>query len=440
MEVEGAYANLVVDRLLREAPLDQKERSLFTELVYGTLRWRKTVDWVLAPLVRAGLEELTPWIRNLLRLSAYQLLFLDRIPPSAAGSEAVKLAYRYGHRGVAGLVNGVLRSLSRQGREWQPPHAEEDPVAHLAVRCSHPEWMVERWLTRYGFAGAEALCLSNNQPAPFWVRANTLKQPPAELAGELRSCGVEVEPSRLAEEGLKLDGDVNFAALPAHREGRFYIQDESSMLAARALAPRPGMRVVDACAGPGGKTTHIAQLMEDVGEIRAFDVHEHKLSLVNVNCRRLGVTCVTTELKDAVTLPGPLAGWADRVLVDAPCSGLGVLRRRPDLRWRKDPAEIAQLSQLQRSILQAAARCLKPGGVLVYSTCTLEPEENEEVVEWAVRHAGLRLDDLSPHLDAPGWTEEDRRLLRRGYLTLLPHVHGTDGFFIARLRREQEKT
>lgn len=434
VEVEGAYANLVLDQLLREAPLNALERSLLTELVYGTLRRRNTVDWALERLVKPGLDSLTPWIRNLLRLSAYQLLFLDRIPAAAVCNEGTKLAHRYGHRGVAGLVNGVLRNLARQGGNLPFPAVGDDPVKHLAVCCSHPEWIVRRWIGRYGLEDTRSLCQVNNQPAPHWVRTNTLMQTPEELAELLTQRGLEVHRSRLVDEGLRLTGDINYSEIPAHREGRFYIQDESSMLVAHALAPEPGARVIDACAGPGGKTTHIAQLMKDRGEILAFDVHQHKLTLLEASCRRLGIKCVKVEINDARRLPGELEGWADLVLVDAPCSGLGVLRRRPDLRWRKSPEEIGRLSQLQKEILLAAASSLRPGGVLVYSTCTLEPEENEDVVEWAAEKHGLRLEDLNPYLGGKGWSEEDRQKMRRGYLYLLPHVHGTDGFFISRLR------
>lgn len=435
VEVEGAYANLVLDRLLREAPINALERSLLTELVYGTLRWRNTIDWALERLVKKGVEGLTPWMRNLLRLSAYQLLFLDRIPPAAVCNEGTKLAHRYGHRGVAGLVNGVLRNLSRQGKELPFPRPEDDPVKHLAVRWSHPEWMVERWLKRYGFSAARSLCQVNNQPAPHWVRANTLRQDTDELARLLELQGLKVGRSGRVEEGLKLCGEISYADMAAHREGRFYIQDESSMLVAHALAPLAGSRVVDACAGPGGKTSHFAQLMRDSGEIRAFDIHRHKLALVESTCRRLGISCVKTEVLDARSLPGGLAGWADQVLVDAPCSGLGVIRRRPDLRWRKNADEVKELSVLQKDILSAASSCVRPGGALVYSTCTLEPEENEDVVNWLTGRTGFYLEDLNPYLPGEGWTEEDRRLMKRGYLTLLPHVHGSDGFFIARLRR-----
>ncbi|NPV91399.1 MAG: 16S rRNA (cytosine(967)-C(5))-methyltransferase RsmB [Firmicutes bacterium] len=435
VEVEGAYANLVLDRVLREAPINRLDRSLLTELVYGTLRWRNRLDWVLGRVVRTRLEDLTPWIRNILRLGAYQLLFLDRIPASAVCDEGVKLAYRYGHRGVAGLVNGVLRNLARQGREIELPDPGDDPAKHLAVAYSHPEWMVDRWLRRYGFEETRRLCEADNRPAPQWVRVNTLKLSPLELAEKLKPMGIEAYPGRLVEESLCLVGEINYTELELHQAGYFYVQDQSSMLVAHTVDPSEGQRVVDACAGPGGKTSHIAQLMKNTGEILAFDIHQHKLGLVEANCRRMGVSSVSTRVMDARQLPGELAGWADHVLVDAPCSGLGVLARRPDLRWRRDPEAMKQLPALQKELVRAASGCLKPGGTLVYSTCTLEPEENEEVVEWAVENCGLLLDDLEPHLGKGEWSEEDRRKMRGGFIYLFPHIHGTDGFFISRLRR-----
>jgi 16S rRNA (cytosine967-C5)-methyltransferase len=334
-------------------------------------------------------------------------------------------------------VNGVLRNLARREKEIELPDPSEDPVKYLAIAGSHPGWMVGRWLERYGFQETLALCEANNRPAPQWVRANTLKQSPDELAEALSRMGIESHPSRLVEEGLRLEGQVNYSEMEIHRSGCFYIQDESSMLVAHAMGPGEGQRVVDACAGPGGKTSHLAQLMKNSGEIRALDLHQHKLALVEANCRRLGVTNVSTQALDARQLPGDLAGWADCVLVDAPCSGLGVLRRRPDLRWRREPDAVRQLPELQKELVRAAAGCLKPGGTLIYSTCTLEPEENEEVAGWAVKYCGLRPDTLEPYLGKGDWSGEDRRKMSGGDISLFPHRHGTDGFFISRLRRPE---
>jgi 16S rRNA (cytosine967-C5)-methyltransferase len=448
VEVEGAYANLVLDQLLREVPFAKSDRSFLTELVYGTLRWRGTVDWILNQVVRSGLDRLTPWIRNILRLGVYQLLFMNKIPPSAVCNEGTNLAKRYGHQGVARLVNGVLRSVARRGQDWEYPDPQEKPVEHIAARYSHPEWMVERWLKRYGQEETIALCLANNQPAVNSIRTNTLRLSVEELIQRLQTEGVEVEASRLIPEGLRLKRLSAYTSLAAFGQGLFQVQDESSMLAGYGLGPLPGTRVIDACAAPGGKTTHLAQLMKNQGEILAFDLHGHKIGLVQENCRRLGVNIVRTSVMDARELPGLWSGWADFVLVDAPCSGLGVLRRRPDARWHKNPGQIRELASLQSQILTAASQCLRPGGTLLYSTCTLEPEENEGIVRHFLaagtdilsslnKPGKYCLEDLSQFLPFIPWREEDRNQIEKGYLTLLPHIHGTDGFFLARLRREK---
>ncbi len=437
VEVEGAYANLVLDQLLREASFSKLDRAFLTELVYGTLRWQKTVDWVLNQVIHAGITGLTPWIRNILRLGVYQLLFMDKIPVSAVCNEGTNLAKRYGHQGVARLVNGVLRNVARHDQNWEYPDPREAPVEHLAIRYSHPEWMVKRWLDRYGFADTLALCKANNSAAPNSIRTNTLRTTPAKLTEQLEQEGALVEKSALVPEGLILKRVSAYGDLKAMEQGLFQVQDESSMLAGYGLKPFPGARVIDACAGPGGKTTHLAQFMENRGEIIALDIHEHKVKLISENCRRLGIDIVQTYRQDAKDLPGLWEGWADFVLVDAPCSGLGVLRRRPDARWHKSMEQIEELATLQQQILQAASRCVKPGGVLLYSTCTLEPEENEDQVNrfLSENQVQFKLEDLSGYLPFVPKRPEEREQIKKGFLTLLPHIYGTDGFFLARLRR-----
>lgn len=439
VEVEGAYANLVLDQLLREASFSKLDRAFITEMVYGTLRWQKTVDWVLGQVLHTGIAGLTPWIRNILRLGTYQLLFMDRIPVSAVCNEGTNLAKRYGHQGVARLVNGVLRNVARHDTDWPYPDPREMPVEYLAIRYSHPEWMVKRWLGRYGYADTLALLKTNNRAAPNSIRTNTLRITPAKLADLLAQEGAPAEKSALVPEGLILKQVSAYGDLKAMRQGLFQVQDESSMLAGYGLKPSPGTRVIDVCAGPGGKTTHLAQFMEKEGEIVALDLHEHKVGLIGENCRRLGINIVQTIQRDARDLPGPWEGWADFALVDAPCSGLGVLRRRPDARWQKSAKQIQELAGLQQEILQAASRCVKPGGVLLYSTCTLEPEENEDQINRFLggnrNQAEFKLEDLSECLPFVPQRAEEQQQIKQGRLTLLPYVYGTDGFFLARMRR-----
>ncbi|NLI11258.1 MAG: 16S rRNA (cytosine(967)-C(5))-methyltransferase RsmB, partial [Peptococcaceae bacterium] len=331
-------------------------------------------------------------------------------------------------------VNGVLRNISRRKAGIAYPPLAENPARHITLKYSHPLWLVERWLEEFGAEDTISLCQANNKPAPNTVRANTLRVTRRELAESLQEEGLTVRETALAPEGLKIEGFFSVGSLASFKQGLFQVQDESSMLAGRALAPAPGSAVLDACGAPGGKTTHLAQLMGNRGEILAVDVHPHKLELIRENSDRLGIAIIKTMAGDARKLHEGFTNYADFVLVDAPCSGLGVLRRRPDARWRKEAGQIAELVVLQAEILDAAARCVKPCGVLVYSTCTITREENLGQVEsFLSRHPDFKLDDLTGLL--PGELDYDSSL-SRGYVQILPGWHEMDGFFIARMRKK----
>lgn len=429
-----AYANLALGAVLGKYQPEKLDRSFTTELVYGTLRARNTLDWALGNYLRRPISGLTPVVRNILRLGAYQLLYMDRVPDSAAVNESANLARRHGHAGIVKFVNGVLRNLARGKDKLPYPDPAADPVASIALRHSHPEWLVRLWLDEFGYDGTVALCMANNQAAPNSVRVNSLKTEITELMALLRGMGITAERGRYAADCLYLSGFVALGELAPFRDGLFQMQDESSILVGQAVSPQPGARVIDVASAPGGKATHLAQLMQNRGEILALDVHEHKIGLIEENCRRLGVTIVNTMLTDARTLPEKYSGRADYVLVDAPCSGLGVLRRRPDARWRKSLEQIRELTVLQAQILEAAAAVLQPGGVLVYSTCTITREENYgQVMNFLAAHPNFSLESIAglvpESLDHAG-------TLQRGYLQILPHLHGLDGFFMARLRKQ----
>ncbi|HHW07955.1 MAG TPA: 16S rRNA (cytosine(967)-C(5))-methyltransferase RsmB [Clostridia bacterium] len=433
---DGAYANIAVHDRLQQTQLSGPERGLFTELVYGVARTRQTLDWALSRFLNRRLDSLTPAVRNILRLGAYQLMYLERVPPRAAIHEAVELAKVYGHQGVAGLVNGVLRSLLRNLNRLPFPSLAAEPVKHIALKYSHPEWLVERWLAAYGQEGTIRLCEYNNRPAPLTVRVNTLKTTKEELRRRLVAKGMEVANSRYVPEALLVENWPGLEQVEEFAQGLFTMQDESSMLVAHALKPAGDALVVDACAAPGTKTTHLAELMQDRGKILAFDIHAHKLPLIKQACRRLGITSVDTHLGDARELPRLVPRPPSYILVDAPCSGLGVLGRRADARWRKQPEQLRELPELQLAILTAGGKALAPGGVMVYSTCSISPEENQVVVRrFLAENPGFVLENLQPYVPFTPEREEDRQLMGEGMLQLLPHVHGVDGFFMARLRK-----
>lgn len=428
-----AYVNLALGAALEKTGAGKLDRAFTTELVYGTLRTLNTLDWALGKYLRRPLSGLAAPVRNILRLGAYQILFMDRVPDSAAVNESANLARRHGHAGIVKFVNGVLRNLARGKHHLTYPDPVKQPVESISLRHSHPAWLVRRWLAEFGYEQTAALCEANNRPAPNNVRVNTLKTDTETLMDILGSLGVKAQKGRYARDCLQLDGFISLGRLPPFQEGLFQVQDESSILVGQAVSPEPGARVIDVASAPGGKATHLAQLMQNQGEILALDVHEHKVKLIEENCRRLGVKIARTMLADAREIPKEYSGWADYVLVDAPCSGLGVLRRRPDAKWRKGEEQIKALAELQAEILNAVAFALKPGGVLVYSTCTITGEENLGQVEAFLRaHQNFHCEPLTGLL--PGDLDH-AGTMSRGYLQILPHIHGLDGFFIARLRK-----
>lgn len=449
VEQEGAYSNILLNQSLQKLQLDRVEAGFATELVYGTIQRLNTIDYYLGQFVAKGMAKLAPWVRNLLRLSFYQIYYLDRIPPHAAVNEAVNLAKRKGHQGISGMVNGVLRNVLRQKETLQLP-TNLSPTEHIALMHSHPEWMVKQWVEQYGEEATVAMCAANNEAPRVSIRVNRMKHERAELIDQLAAASVEARPSELAPSGVIVTSGGNMALTDWFQQGDISIQDESSMLVAEALNPANGMRVLDCCAAPGGKTAHVAELMNDTGEIHANDVHPHKQKLIADQAARLGLSSIRTKVSDALTLSQSFQPASfDRILLDAPCSGLGVIRRKPDLKWAKNPHEIQEIAALQAQLLNEVHTLLKPGGILVYSTCTVAPEENIQMVEqflakhpefdWApdetastawkkvCQHAGQVEEIALRHQQLPGSSTSR--------LQLLPQDYHSDGFFIARLIR-----
>ncbi len=441
VETRGAYSGLELNQALQAAGLSRPDAALATELAYGTIQRLNTIDHALQSRVKGWPKKIEPWVRALLRMSYYQLRWLTRVPAHAVVDEAVTIAKKRGHAGIGSLVNGVLRSVLREGFAASLPQGLP-PAERISLEHSHPLWLVERWIAEFGEAAAERLCAANNEPPRLSARINPLKTSRERLLAEMTDAGVEAMPSPLSREGIIAIRSGNLVHTAWYEQGFLTIQDESSMLVASAADPRPGMKVLDCCAAPGGKTTHLAEKMRDEGSVTANDVHPHKEALIRQQAERLGLESVRTMTGDALELADKLAPESfDVVLLDAPCSGLGVIRRKPEIKWNKSAADIAALSELQGRLLDRVHALVKPGGTLVYSTCTITAEENGEAIGAFLR----KHPEFS--LDPRGWPEEALEPLREkgflaepftGMLQLLPDMFGSDGFFIARLRKQSE--
>lgn len=425
-----------LDLLLSEAfkryrHLTPRDRAFLTELAYGVLRWRGRLDWVIHRYSDLSFEKIEPRVLHILRLGLYQILFLTRTPVSAAVNESVEEAKKIRGKGGASFVNAILRRVAREKDSIVYPSTEGDPVTHGAVVESYPEWAVRRWIAQWGVEKTLLFCREMNQIAPLTLRTNTLRISREALIQRLREKGLSPVSTPFSEEGILLEDAPPVSELPFLSEGLYVIQDEASQLVCQVLDPKPGEIILDACAAPGGKTTHMAQRMRNEGGIYALDVTKEKLKRVREVTERLGITIVKTLWGDgAKPLPIKTDLVFDRVLADVPCSGYGTLRKNPDLKWRRQKEDIERLATLQLSILQNISRYVKADGILVYSTCTVFREENEEVVETFLRQKPEF--QLEPVSLVQGRLKE---LSPGNYLKTFPESRGMDGFFVARLKK-----
>ncbi|MGE7020498.1 16S rRNA (cytosine(967)-C(5))-methyltransferase RsmB [Solibacillus cecembensis] len=416
-----AYSNLLLHQTIEKYKIDAKDRGLLTELTYGTLQHKLTLDYYLEPFIRGKVDI---WVRWLLRMSLYQMHYLTRIPAHAAVNEAVEIAKRRGHQGIASMVNGILRSILREGVRSTDLITGDNE--RLAIETSHPQWIVDRWVESYGFDVTREMLQENNIAPLQTVRVNTTKATVEQVLTTLEREGVKARRSKYMPECIHLESG-QAARTGAFRNGLITIQDESSMIPATVLNPQPGMKVLDMCAAPGGKTTHLAEKMQNEGLILATDLHSKKLDLIDENTTRLGLDIVQTAPLDGRKAAGILPAESyDAILVDAPCSGLGVMRRKPDIKYTKREEDLESLQSIQLAILENAVQLLKTDGRLVYSTCTVDRRENEGTVNaFLAAHPemeAVRLENLPAQLEAK---QHD------GMLQVFPQDIGSDGFFVA---------
>ncbi|MBT4363063.1 MAG: 16S rRNA (cytosine(967)-C(5))-methyltransferase RsmB [Desulfobacterales bacterium] len=431
---------LTLDRILDDASkktdcLSKKDRALFNALVYGVLRWRGRIDWVIVHFSKTPINKIDPEVLNILRLGIFQIIYLDRIPDSAAVDTSVEISKTFAPKWVVGFVNGLLRSASRKYKEIPSPDFGKEPVWSLTVTKSFPGWLIKRWVARFGPEETSHLCDAINTIPPITIRTNSLKTGRDELTELLKSDADSVYSTEVSPDGLKIySSNVPVPEIKGFRDGFFQVQDEAAQIVTMILNPKPGEKVLDACAGLGVKTGHIAQNMKNHGEIIAMDVSEEKLLLLESEMNRLGILNVKTCVHDISTLPidKNINGLFDRILVDAPCSGLGVLRRNPDAKWSIQKKDLNRYNERQVLFLTNLSKVLKPHGALVYSVCSMEFEENEKVI-----HTFLNNHPEFAIEKKPGGIPDGLGSLfsEDGFIKTYPHKNDMDGFFAVRLKR-----
>ncbi len=429
-----SYSHLVMrDVLDKYDYLPGRDKAFLKRVTEGTLERRIQIDYILDQFSRVPAASMKPFIRNLLRLSVYQLFFMDSVPDAAVCNEAVKLAGKRGFRSLSGFVNGVLRNIARNRDRICWPDQEKEPVGFLSVKYSVPLWLVEKLLSERGRERTERILESFLVPAPVTIRIRQElgSQEREELISRMRQTGAAAEPHPYHPLAYTLRGAEGISSLPGFSEGLFMVQDTSSMLVCEAAGIRPGQRVIDVCASPGGKAVHAAEKLKESGFVSARDLTEYKAGLIRDNSRRMRADRVETLIWDARRLREEDIESADAVLADLPCSGLGVIGRKKDIKYRMSPESLLELAKLQRQILGTVWRYVKPGGVLIYSTCTINPGENEENVGWFLERYPFHLESLSSCLPQELSGEGES-----GMLQLLPGIHKSDGFFLARLVRD----
>ena len=426
-----SYADILLDSALRKNVMGPEDRALATELVYGTLRWHGLLDWILGRTFRGDWREVPDTVRLTGEIALYQILFLDRVPAYAAVDEAVRLAGEVQAGKWKATVNAVLRTLIREPERTRVPDDAGNPIEKASIRWSHPAWLVERWVQAFGMERTESICRAYNERPGLSLRINRLRSDAAALGRELERLGVSAEPSPFLDEFVLIRKAGDLSGLDGFRRGHFTVQDVSAGLVAHLTDPRPGETILDVAAAPGGKTTHIAELSGNGAAITARDVHPKRLRLVAENAARLGLHSIQTEAGDGMNPPRTPHSDFDKVLVDAPCSGMGTLRRRPELKWRRKPGDIPALASMQAGLLAAAADSVKPGGILVYSTCTVLEEENRGIIEaFLASHREFALENAGRFVHPDCVTPA-------GAIETWPDIHGMDGSFAVRMRKTE---
>ena len=425
------YSNIILNEELEKSKknLSEKDIGLISEIVYGTITWRLTIDEIIKKYSKIKFKKLSLWILNILRIGIYQIIFLDKIPKSAAVNESVNLAKRYGHKGSANFVNAVLRKVDKNDYEdFLNIANDEDRISKV---FSMPKWIIEELLKEMNMENVEQICKSSNLKPKINIRVNNLKTNKQKLKEELIKRNINLKDGKL-EDFIVVEKMKNIEDLDLFKQGYFTIQDEMAGLISIVLEPQKGQNILDCCSAPGGKTTYIAELIENEGNIEAWDIHEHRVRLVQENAKRLGVTCISTKVQDSTIYSEENKDKYDKILLDVPCLGLGVLKRKPDIKWTRNKEDIEEISKLQMQILDTCSKYLKKGGELVYSTCSILKSENEEIIEnFVQKNYDFEIINLNENFKK--YNEEKYK--KSKYIKLFQNSEN-DGFFIAKLRRK----
>lgn len=431
---EEHYSHLVLRETLDKYQfLPKQDRAFITRVFEGTIENRIKIDYWIDQVSSVKISKMKPVIREIIRSAVYQIVYMDSVPDSAACNEAVKLAQKKGFYSLKGFVNAVLRNISRNRNSLSLP-SRNHPQSYLSVCYSMPEWLVKQWLGTYGEETTERILKDFLEERATSIRIKTFCSDTELTLNMLKNEGVSVEKAPYVDTAYYISGFDHIPGLKAFREGRFQVQDVSSMLVSVCAAPQKGASVLDICAAPGGKSLHMADLLQGTGNVQARDLTDQKVALIQSNIERSGVINVEAVRQDATVFDRKSVEQYDIVLADLPCSGLGVIGKKTDIKYRVDPDRIRDLVQLQRQILHNAVSYVRPGGVLIYSTCTICEEENQQNVKWLTGHYPLRTESLDPYLPDELRSGETKN----GMLQLLPGIHRTDGFFLARLRKEEK--
>ena len=428
IDKEEAYSNIALDENIKENrnKLDDRDIGFISEIVYGVTSWKLTIDEMIKKYFKLQLKKISPWILNILRMGIYQIVFLDKVPKSAAVNESVNLAKRYGHKGSRNFVNAILRKIDK--KDYEAFFEIENPIERISKTTSMPTWIIQELLKDNDIKKVEEICKASNIKPKVTIRVNTLKTDKETVKKQLIERNIIVNEGEL-EDFLILEKAKNIEQLDLFKQGYFTVQDEGAGLVAKIVNPKPNEWILDACSSPGGKTTYMAELMENKGKIVAWDLHPHRVKLVEENAKRLGIHIVETKCQDAMIYNETYKEIFDKILLDVPCLGIGVLKRKPDIKWKRNPEDIPQIAQIQEKILEICSQYLKPNGQIVYATCSIFSAENDKIVEkflknnQAFTYAKIEIAQMEKSL-------ENSNLIQ------LYQGEETDGFFICKLQKK----